>query len=162
MRRFKARPPLSAFFLHSDRINLSANRAVAPTSRTPCPLRPFSRLRAALPVLPNGRPRPIAPVPGNVPSQSILKRSRPELSNSWCPSWRARRGPRWEAAAWARSEAKRSNSQATTCRRWRGSAAARQGDFVLLGTIPPSSMSTSCAATTASRAPRARHGRHGD
>ena len=80
-----------------------------PTTRTPCPLRPFSRLRAALPVLPNGRPRPIAPVPGNVPSQSILIGSRPELSNVRCPSWRARRGLRWEAAASVRREAKRSN-----------------------------------------------------
>ena len=45
-----------------------------------------------------------------------------------------------------------------------GGAAERRGRaaFVFRGTGPPSSMSGSCAATRASRAPRARHDKRGD
>ena len=84
-------------------------RSVGPPTSSEHQSSSFSRPRVALYVLSKPSPGAIDPVPENIQYQSILKGSRPKLSNSWCPSWRARRGPRWEAAACARSEAKRSN-----------------------------------------------------
>ena len=88
---------------------LALSRSVGPPTSSEHQSSSFSRPQVALYVLSKPSPGAIDPVPESVQSQSILKGSRPKLSNSWCPSWRARRGPRWEAAAWARGEAKRSN-----------------------------------------------------
>ena len=128
----------SLFHENRNRIDLGLHGAGRPPARTRALSRSFSRLRATLHVLAKGRPRPIDPVPRYVQSQSILPGSRLELSNLWCLPWRARRGPRWEAAASARREAKRSNRPGyhiPSMARQRGGG---KGDFVLLRTIPPS------------------------